>query len=238
MTESQPEPRPEFQPESGPDIQPEPDAPATPLVLLHGVGQAPMAWEDLVVRLYGSRRLLTPWVPGLRPTETRPVPVEEAADRLAQEIELEGLGRVDLCAQSWGSMVATRLAAEHPDRVRRLVLIGGQVRTPKLVSGVQAGLLRLMPASRLADAGVSKDRLTAMLDVARRTDLTDALPRITAATLVLVGDRDRAGQLGARSLADGIAGARLRVVQGAGPSLNEERPEELEHLLRDFLDRD
>lgn len=195
-----------------------------------------MAWEDLVVRLYGSRRLLTPWVPGLRPTETRSVPVEEAADRMAQEIELEGLGTVDLCAQSWGSMVATRLAAEHPGLVRRLVLIGGQVRTPRLLSGVQAGLLRMMPASRLADAGVSKDRLRAMLDVARRTDLSDALPRITSPTLVLVGERDRAGQLGARALADGIEGARLRVVEGAGAALNEERPEELERLLRDFLD--
>lgn len=216
--------------------EPATDAPATPLVLLHGVGQAPMAWEDLVVRLYGSRRLLTPWVPGLRPTETRPVPVEEAAARLDQEIDLEGLGTVDLCAQSWGAMVATRLAADHPHRVRRLVLAGGHVRTPRLVSGLQAGMLRMMPASRLADAGVSKERLTAMLDVARRTDLRDALPRVSAPTLVLVGERDRAGQLGAGALADGIPGARLRIVEGAGPSLNEERPEELERLLRDFLD--
>lgn len=223
--------------ESQPEHPTEPAEPATPLVLLHGVGQAPMAWEDVVVRLYGSRRLLTPWVPGLRPTETRPVPVEEAAARLAQELELEGLTRLDLCAQNWGAMVATRLAADRPDLVRRLVLVGGQVRTPRLVSGVQAGLLRLMPASRLADAGVSKDRLTAALDVARRADLTDALPLVQAPTLVLVGGRDRAGQLGARALADGIPGARLRIVEGAGPALNEELPAELEQLLREFLDQ-
>ena len=38
-----------------------------------------MAWEDVVVALYGSRRLLTPWVPGLKPTDRRSLPLDQGA---------------------------------------------------------------------------------------------------------------------------------------------------------------
>ncbi|WP_010149298.1 alpha/beta fold hydrolase [Serinicoccus profundi] len=213
-----------------------PGADPTPLVLLHGVGQAPMAWEDVVVALYGSRRLLTPWVPGLRPTEQQVVALSDSAAALDQQLMLEGMHQVDLCGLSYGAMVATRLAADFPERVRRLVLIAGQVRPPRLAMRAQSAALRLVPASRLADAGVSKERLLQALEMSRSADLTDALARIQAPTLVLVGAKDKANQPGARALADGIPSARLRIVEGAGHALNEDAPKALVELLRDFLD--
>lgn len=219
---------------------PTPDRPAldpSPLVLLHGVGQAPMAWEDVVVQLYGSRRLLTPWVPGLRPTEREVMPLSDAAAGLDQQLMLEGMQQVDLCGLSYGAMVATRLAADFPERVRRLVLIAGQVRPPRLLMRAQSTALKMMPASRLADSGVSKERLLQALETVRATDLSDALPRIEAPTLVLVGARDKANQPAARALADGIPDARLLIVQGAGHAVNTDAPGELTQVLRDFLDR-
>lgn len=194
-----------------------------------------MAWEDVVVSLYGRRRLLTPWVPGLRPTEKELVPLPTAAARLDTDLMLEGIERADLCGLSLGAMVATQLAADFPDRVRRLVLIAGQVRPPRTAMTMQSALMRLIPASRFADSGVSKDRLLRMLEAAREIDLTSALPRITAPTLVLVGSKDKANQPGARALADGIPGARMLVVEGAGHALNADAPGELVRLLEDFL---
>lgn len=217
--------------------EPETSGQPTPLVLLHGVGQAPMAWEDVVVALYGSRRLLTPWVPGLRPTEKQVLPLEDAAAKLDTELMLEGMPQVDLVGISYGAMVATRLAADFPERVRRLVLIGGQVRPPKALMAIQSRLLKLLSADKLADSGVSKERLLQALEVARRVDLTDALPKIAAPTLVLVGGKDLANQPAARALAAGIAEASLRIVTGAGHELNTERPAELTEILKEFLDR-
>ena len=211
--------------------QPATDPTPTPLVLLHGLGQAPMAWEDVVVALYGSRRLLTPWVPGLRPTEQAPVPLETAAAKLDTDLMLEGMEQADVCGLSLGAMVATRLAADHPERVRRLVLIAGQVRPPRALMRVQSAALRLVPRSRFADSGVSKERLLRTLDTFRDMDLTDALPRITAPTLVLVGSRDKVNLPAARALADGIAGASLRLVDGAGHAVNEDAPAELVRIL-------
>lgn len=208
----------------------------TPLVLLHALGQAPMAWEDVVVRLYGTRRLLTPWVPGLRPTEREPLPMADAAARLDSDLMLEGLEQVDLCGVSYGAMVAAQLAADFPGRVRRLVLVGGQVRPPRTVMRLQGAVLRMMPRSRFVDAGVSKEQVLRSQEVVRSLDLTDALPRITARTLVVVGAKDLPNQAGARALAAGIPDARLRVLEGAGHLVNAEKPEELTELLRDFLD--
>ncbi|AXH97042.1 alpha/beta fold hydrolase [Ornithinimicrobium avium] len=207
-----------------------------PLVLLHALGQAPMAWEDVVVRLYGSRRLLTPWVPGLRPTERKTVPMAEAAAALDQDLMLEGMRQVDLCGVSYGAMVAAQVAADYPERVRRLVLVGGQVRPSRTVLRLQSALVRMVPRSRLADAGVSKEQVLRSQQVVRALDLTEALPRITARTLVVVGGKDLANQAGARALAAGIPDARLRVLEGAGHLVNTEKPEELTELLRDFLD--
>ena len=213
-----------------------PSADPTPLVLLHGVGQAPMAWEDVVVQLYGSRRLLTPWVPGLRPTEKQVLPLSDGAAALDQQLMLEGMQQTDLCGLSYGAMMATRLAADFPERVRRLVLIAGQVRPPRLLMRAQAAALKMVPASRLADSGVSKERLLQALEAARATDLSDALPRVQARTLVLVGARDKANQPAARTLVDGLPDARLRIVEGAGHAVNEDAPAELVQILRDFLD--
>lgn len=213
------------------------DQTSTPLVLLHGVGQAPMAWEDVVVQLYGSRRLLTPWVPGLRPTEREVLPLSDAAAALDQQLMLEGMQQVDLCGISYGAMVATRLAADFPERVRRLVLIAGQVRPPRLLMRAQSTALRMVPSSRFADSGVSKERLLQALETVRATDLSQALPRIAAPTLVLVGAKDKPNQPASRALAEGIPEASLRIVDGAGHQLNTDAPGELTQLLRDFLDR-
>lgn len=208
----------------------------TPLVLLHGLGQAPMAWQDVVVPLYPTRRLLTPWVPGLKPTEKHPVPVTDAAAKLDTDLMLEGMEQVDVCGLSYGAVVATRLAADFPERVRRLVLIAGQVRPPRALMKVQLGMLRMMPASRLANSNVSKERLLRTLEVVREVDLTDALPQISAPTLVLIGSKDRANRPAAEALAAGIAGATLREMPGAGHQVNVEQPKELLVILREFLD--
>lgn len=208
----------------------------TPLVLLHGLGQAPMAWEDVVVPFYPSRRLLTPWVPGLKPTDRQPVALADAAASLDTDLMLEGLQEVDLCGVSYGAMVATRLAADFPGRVRRLVLVGGQVRPPRAAMRVQAGMLRMMSARKLADSGVSKERLRRTMETLADADLTDALPRIAAPTMVLVGEKDKGNKLAAQALASGIAGAELRQVPDAGHLVNTDQPQALVEILRGFLD--
>ncbi len=96
--------------------------------------------------------------------------------------------------------------------------------------------LRLMPEGRLLDLGVSRPRMLAVFDALRAFDGRDALSRIAAPTLVVVGSRDRAGLAAARQVVDDVAGARLETIDEGSSLLNVDRPRELAELTQAFLD--
>jgi len=68
-------------------------------------------------------------------------------------------------------------------------------------------------------------------------DARDALSRITAPTLVLVGEQDvLAPPWMAREVAGAIQGAQLRQIAGAGHAMPIEKAEEFCTAVRDFLE--
>ena len=162
-------------------------------------------------------------------------------EALSAVVDATGMDRVDLVGASLGAVVAAAWAAAHPDRVSRLVLYGGWVpwtrsrRRGGPTTCRQPGACPLGSRVRRAgghlrsgDAHVGQDGvrpLSACVVVARTgggdarvsydVDVTDALARILAPTLVLHRDRDRAAPVAqGRLLAERIPGAELRVLPG------------------------
>ena len=207
-----------------------------PLVLLHGLGQSPIAWQDVVTALGAGRPMNAPWMHGLRPGDPIGFDLGEAAAGIADELELQGIRRADLLGVSVGASVALRLAVERPELVGRLVLGGALVRPSNGSLRLQRLAMRLVPESKLVAAGVSRPRMLAVLDALKGFDGTEALRQVTAPTLVVAGSRDRAGVVAARQLAQQIDGARLEVLDGAGALLNVESARELADLTTAFLD--
>lgn len=178
---------------------------------------------------------------GLSGPVDRPYTLDLELETLAAVARAAGADRFDLLGISLGAPVAAAWAAAHPDTVDRLVLYGGWVRGPEIASAaIQHHVLALvaehwglgsdvladifMPG---ADAGAraaftSYQRESAPSPTARdilamcyEVDITDALPRIAAPTLVLHRDRDRAAPLDqGRQLAAGIPGARFELLSG------------------------
>ncbi len=66
-------------------------------------------------------------------------------------------------------------------------------------------------------------------------ELASELARITAPTLVIVGDRDQASLPTARELVAAMPAARLEIVADAGHVVNLAQPERVSRLLREFL---
>lgn len=207
-----------------------------PLVLLHGLGQSPIVWQDFVSSLGASRPMRAPWMAGLRPKDPVGFDLGAAAAGLADELELQGIRRADFLGVSVGASVAIRLAVERPDLVGRLVLSGPIVRPSAGALRMQKLALRLMPESKLLDLGVSRPRMLAVFDSLRDFDGRDSLTRVAAPTLVVVGDRDRAGIVAARQVVDAVGGARLETIKGGGSLLNVDRPRELALATGKFLD--
>jgi 2-hydroxy-6-oxo-octa-2,4-dienoate hydrolase len=101
-----------------------------PVVLVHGSGPGVSAyanWRLTMPELGAQFRVLAPDMLGFGFTE-RPDPVTYDMDawtaQLLGFLDALGLERVHLVGNSFGGAVALRLAARHPDRVDRLVLMG------------------------------------------------------------------------------------------------------------------
>jgi pimeloyl-ACP methyl ester carboxylesterase len=96
-----------------------------PLVLLHGGFGAGELLAPLVAELAAGRRVITVDLQGHGHTADidRPLRPEHMADDIAALIGHLGLERADVMGYSLGGLVALRTAIQHPDRVRRLVLV-------------------------------------------------------------------------------------------------------------------
>ncbi len=99
------------------------------VVLLHGYGETGDMWAPLAVDLARERTVIVPDLRGLG-LSSKPA---GGFDKKNQAVDVEAVltalnvGQVDVVAHDIGNMVAFQFAAQHPERVRRLVLIDAPV---------------------------------------------------------------------------------------------------------------
>jgi 2-hydroxy-6-oxonona-2,4-dienedioate hydrolase len=100
-----------------------------PLLMLHGSGPGVTAWANFGGNLDAFAphfRCLAPDLPGYGDSD--PVeghPVGAAVEAVVRFLDALGVARAHVIGNSYGAMLAARLAAEHPERVDRFVAIGG-----------------------------------------------------------------------------------------------------------------
>jgi pimeloyl-ACP methyl ester carboxylesterase len=100
-----------------------------PLLLLHGCPFASFVWRKVIPRLGANHRCLAPDLLGLGDTETPPGAdwsLRAQADMVTRFLDALDLERVDLVGHDHGGATAQLLAAEHPERIGRLVLMNAE----------------------------------------------------------------------------------------------------------------
>lgn len=101
----------------------------SPLVLLHGSGPGVTGWRnfrDNLAAFSEHHRTLIIEFPGFGVSDdSGEHPMMGAAGSVVRFLDGLGLDRVHLVGNSMGGMVATRVALTAPERVERLVTIGG-----------------------------------------------------------------------------------------------------------------
>lgn len=206
-----------------------------PVVLLHGAGQLPTMWQSQVEALGAERRALAPWIAGLRPGRRFDLSLKTASAELISTLDLSGYRTVDVVAHQLGAMVALQAAADHPDRIGRLVISGAVLLPGRMALRMQKAALRMLPVRGLENTGLTKDDLVKALDVMAEADFSSRLTAITARTLVVVGQSDANGQVSAKALSEKLPNGRLEVIPaGAHPPL--ENPAAFNHAMVAFLD--
>lgn len=122
-----------------------------PLVLLHGWGLTPVVWQPLLEALPQTLDVSTPALPGHAQAPVAAPGIAAWTEALLARIPHGAM----VCGWSLGAMVALDLAARHPARVARLILIGS---TPRFVSTTRSDHGEAWPHG--LDAAVAHDFLT------------------------------------------------------------------------------
>lgn len=205
------------------------------VVFLHGIGVGPESWNQQLSGLPPGFEGIAPAIRGLNQTSVAGFSLDGAARDIGDLLDRKGIDRAHLCGLSLGALIATRFAIDHPDRCASLVLSGGQVHPNPILMRLQHSVLRVLPQRIMAPPGMTKPAMLKVLRDLAVTDFGPDLPKIRARTLVLCGARDRANLGAARQLANGIRGAQLRIVRGAGHQWNTRMPRRFNAELNAFL---
>jgi 3-oxoadipate enol-lactonase len=236
-----------------------------PLLLIHGVMISGAMFEPVLDAFAARHRVIVPDLRGHGRSRALPPPYSAArlAADLTAVLDHLGLPSVDVLGYSQGGAVAQQLAADQPERCRRLVLactyaynmatlrerieghaapwllrLLGMKRFARLI--IAMGLRRVDP-SRAAwvTALIAGQDRRKMIQAWRAAMAFDGRPRlgdIRCPTLVIAGERDDAVPMHhARELHAGIGGSRLAVVANADHALAWSHPDELVRLTEAFL---
>lgn len=217
-------------------VPPKPQRP-TAVIFLPGMGQMPTDWQEQVTALPSGWRGFAPWLPGLKPTDKQGFELDRAVGEMVMLLDTHNLPSAHVVGLSLGAAVALRLASRHPDRVDRLVLASGQVTPPKMVMKLQLALMRRTPESKFLAQGMLKDRAIGAVEMLAKLDLRADLKSVQAPTLVLTGSGDSGNLPAAKTLASGIRGARMEVLDG-GHALNSSNPAAFNRAVFGFLSAD
>jgi 3-oxoadipate enol-lactonase len=206
------------------------------LVLLHGIGTGPGAWQPQLDALPDV------WAPDLVPAYRRGFGA--AVD------EVTGLVPVgaDVCGLSLGGLVALHVAQRLA--VGRLIVCAGFDRLP---GGLRRRTRALSVAARVMPPGFLHRQLVAELPEPNRTRAAEEIAplrpaelsrlmwqaagsvvepeRITIPMVVVCGERDDANLPLSRALAEKLPNARLEIVPDAGHVANLDNPEAFTTLL-------
>ena len=204
------------------------------LFLLHGAGQNPPLWQDVVTAIGPDRPLHAPWLRGLKPTDSRGFDVAGAVADLVDTMMLSDLDVVDVCGTGLGGMVALRFAADEPARVGRLILVDTPVVPPRTALRVQRAMLKMAPARSFAP-GVSKETMIEGLEAMMALDLSTDLRRIVTPTTVVAAGGNKMSVVAADLLVKGITGAQGFTVEGAKADVVRDCPQELADILTQVL---
>jgi 3-oxoadipate enol-lactonase len=236
-----------------------------PLVLLHSLLQDRSSFEGLARRLQRQRRICNVNLPGFGTSPTAE-PLGGYADRVADGLERLGfVDDTDVCGNGLGGFVALTLAARHPSRVGRLVLVGSAIRFPEagratftamaaraeaegMASLTDQAMLRLFPADHIAAhperiaplrrvfESIEPKVFAAACRALARLDLGDVLPGIRQPALVVVGERDTAtGAPLGEALARALPRGEIVVLRGLGHAPHLQAPDAFVAAIAPFL---
>ncbi|MDO8431483.1 MAG: alpha/beta hydrolase [Candidatus Binatus sp.] len=165
-----------------------------PVVMIHGLGpNAALVWRGVMPLVASAHfKVVAPNLPGFGSSEHKQVNYSIAyqAAAVAQMIDALKIDKINLVASDLGADVALYYAVDHPDKVERIVLVGGGLAGKRGADKLRAGMLPTTVEAIRAQAQMSLFDLPPlpeviyermMMELARdmqaQTDMLNSVPR-------------------------------------------------------------
>lgn len=200
-------------------------------IFLHGLGQTPVSWENVIAQLKLAERSVCPDLTKLcQGGQATYKNLYEGLYKMCSELDEP----INLCGLSLGGVLALNYAIEHPGKVNSLVLIAAQYKMPKGLLKLQNILFQFMPKSMFQQTGFGKKEFIQLCRTMMDLDFSNSIQKITCPVLVVCGERDSANKKASAELVGLLRNAELSIIRNSGHEVNIEAPERLAEVLRAF----
>lgn len=200
------------------------------LILVHGLGQSAAAWDKTAECLPESISPVCPELSELARGDYNKL--YQAFCSYCGGFEMP----LDLCGLSLGAMLTLNFAVDFPEKVRSLILVGGQYKVPSSLIKLQGVIFRIMPKSSFDGMGFDKSDFIALNGSMAGLDFTEKMKNVTAKTLVAVGERDKPNAKAANEMS-ALLGCPLETIPNSGHEINVDNPEALAEVIAAFYKR-
>lgn len=235
---------------------------ALPVVLVHGINMSGAVWDRLVERLAAERRVVTMDLRGHGASVmSGPYDANGYAGDVIAVMDSLGIDRAHLVGTSFGGPVVATIAAEAPDRVASVAVIGSAISAEGAVD-VDAGIAMLREvgaldffrgfmgqasfapgtdpalieeAAQAAASGRDVDVIAEVVRVAFSADASDVAAKVAAPALVLTGEHDMTCPVPAGEQLAAALGTGLVVLPGRGHMAMVEDADAVAAALRPHL---
>lgn len=197
------------------------------LIMLHGLGQSAAAWNKTTEHLTGNISPVCPELTALAKGDYNKL--YKALCEYCSSFERP----IDLCGLSLGAVLALNYAADFPENVRSLIMVGGQYKVPGALVKFQGLLFRIMPKKSFNGTGLDKSDFISLNRSMAGIDFTDKIRNVKAKALIAVGERDKANQKAAMEMSE-MLNCELKIIPESGHEVNVDEPIALAEMISEF----
>lgn len=190
-----------------------------PFILLHGNGEDSSYFKNQIDYFSDRYRViaLDTRGHGKSPRGTKPFTIEQFSCDLYEFMEDLGISYAVILGFSDGANTAMKFAMKYPNKVKALILNGGNLNPKGVKSSIQIPIeigykIARRFASKYIDAKKNAEMLGLMVNEPN-IELSE-LSKITAPTLVICGSRDMIKESHTKEIAKNIPNAKLSIIRG------------------------
>lgn len=190
-----------------------------PFILLHGNGEDGSYFQHQIEYFSGSYRVIAVDTRGhgKSPRGTAPFTIEQFSRDLSDFMAGLAIPRAVILGFSDGANIAMKFSMKYPNKVKALILNGGNLNPKGVKRSVQIPIeIGYKTAKRFASKSPDAKRNAEMLGLMVNEPQIERseLSKITMPTLVICGTNDMIRESHTREIAENIPNAKLSTIKG------------------------